>query len=198
MRTGRPKTLRPCKHCGDMFGFMELKRHKCPNRKPRCPIGTAMDLIREMISQKTTACIEWPYARYNGGYGQVHVPGEHRKRPTSVIAWKIVHGYYPPPGMKICHKCDNPPCFNPEHLFMGTDRDNKMDSIMKGRSTKGEEFVHARIKASYIPEILAIPRKSSEELAAKFGCSRAAINQVRRGKTWTWVKEPDFELIFPF
>lgn len=78
-----------------------------------------------------TRCWEWTGCRVRG-YGQLfRAPGTPDR--THRISWELAHGAIPP-GMYVCHKCDNPPCVNPEHLFVGTSSDNHRDCVAKGRT----------------------------------------------------------------
>lgn len=76
-------------------------------------------------------CIEWPHARFSQGYGAVYRDGKTKKAHR--IAWEDAYGPIPE-GMFVCHRCDNPPCVNIEHLFLGTPRDNVLDMVNKGRA----------------------------------------------------------------
>jgi hypothetical protein len=67
----------------------------------------------------------------NGGHGAIRVDGKMEKAHR--VAWKLAHGSIPD-GMCVCHHCDNPPCINPAHLFLGTVADNNRDRHNKGRS----------------------------------------------------------------
>ena len=79
-------------------------------------------------------CWEWQGYRTSKGYGRMQVNyislGAHR------LSWEIHNGPVPD-GLLVCHRCDNPPCVNPEHLFVGTCVDNAQDMLAKGRATTG-------------------------------------------------------------
>ena len=85
-------------------------------------------------SPTPTGCMEWTKGRRGKGYGVLNVGsarvGAHR------YAWELAHGPIPP-GMLVCHRCDNPPCVNVEHLFLGTPFDNMRDMTAKGRGNIG-------------------------------------------------------------
>ncbi len=79
----------------------------------------------------------WPYTRGKDsrGYGRIMVDGKSVKAHR--VAWELANGPIPS-GMCICHHCDNPPCCNPAHLFVGTPADNVRDCKNKGRNAKGD------------------------------------------------------------
>lgn len=76
-------------------------------------------------------CIEWPRISHSGGYALIRVDG--RTVYLHRWIWTVVNGPIPD-GMFVCHHCDNPPCWNPDHLFLGTPLDNTTDMINKGRA----------------------------------------------------------------
>lgn len=92
----------------------------------------------------------WEYTRYlnEDGYGTIRVggPGDKSQDKVHRVAWAHANGRPVPDGMDVCHKCDNPPCCNPEDLFLGTHADNNRDRHAKGR-TKNLEAGRAALAA---------------------------------------------------
>ena len=93
-----------------------------------------------------------------------------------------------PDGFDVCHKCDNPSCINPEHLFLGTEMDNVHDMIRKGRRrhVRFEDCPTAKLT---IPQVLEARRlrkngASYYSMAKKYGVYRETMRQAVIGKTW--------------
>lgn len=80
---------------------------------------------------KTNSCWLWTGAKSHNGYGRFSHKG--KVKQAHRVAWEIQNGREFPAGKLACHVCDNPPCVNPAHLFVGTTKDNMRDASLKGR-----------------------------------------------------------------
>lgn len=135
---------------------------------------------------KTETCWPWTSTVNEGGYGiyqrknQWHLYA-HR------VSWTITFGDIPQ-GMCVCHRCDNPPCCNPTHLFLGTRTDNLEDMTRKGRRSRGES-VGGKLTAEQVADIRRRYRygnmqTGSTELAKEFGVRNGYINRIASGQVW--------------
>lgn len=135
------------------------------------------------ITKQSDGCHIWVGAKLPRGYGVYRPYGRRGKRRYAHRhAWEIANGPIPE-GMAICHRCDNPSCVNPDHLFMGTQADNMRDMAAKRRSTFGEANSQAKLKYSQVLEIRA-SRVSRREVAALYGISTGHVGLIRSGKRW--------------
>lgn len=140
-------------------------------------------------------CWEWTAGRFAiSGYGAFwngHINvGSHR------VSWQLLHGDIPI-GMQICHTCDNPPCVNPNHLFLGTAQDNSNDKWKKGRGSRepvnpnrqarGERCHTAKLTQNDVNEIRKVYAEkimTTDMLAKEYGVTRKAIKDVIANRTW--------------
>ena len=135
----------------------------------------------------------WPWAGKVNANGYGIAPAKTGERLAHRLTYRETLGDIPP-GMFVCHHCDNPICCNPSHLFLGTPSDNSADMWAKGRhkpfTPLGDDHPRARLTAAVIPEIrrLCAERMTHREVAAMFGVCRSTITSVIRG--WTWAHVP--------
>jgi hypothetical protein len=95
-----------------------------------------------------------------------------------------------PYGLFVCHTCDNPGCVNPEHLWLGTNKDNTDDKVAKGRQLKGSQIPSARFTEAQIYEIRSATYYYglNRDLAKKYNCRQEVISKLRSGQGWKHVK----------
>jgi hypothetical protein len=129
-----------------------------------------------------TDCWEWIGRRSNMNYGLLSDGG--RKRSAHRVSWELSNGPIPE-SMCVLHRCDNPPCVNPAHLFLGTMSDNSQDMARKGRwrnvprygwdnnKTKLSDEQIADIRARY-----AAGEQNKSRLAEEYGVHRSRIYQL--------------------
>jgi hypothetical protein len=138
----------------------------------------------------TDDCIVRPHACMSGPrpYGQVQYDGKLWYVHRLVY---VLHIGPIPEGHDVCHSCDNPPCFNPQHLFSGTRQDNMMDAANKGRmpKRKGEHAPYVILTEAQVREIRAIYRPHTrglghKSLAKRYGVSEGAVQNVILRRTW--------------
>ena len=91
------------------------------------------------------------------------------------LAWEAHYAEPIPSGLLVCHHCDNPRCFNPHHLFLGTAKDNMLDRLTKGRGPHVKKLTFEQ-RAE-----IAKSKEASKILAEKYGVTSARINQLKRG-----------------
>ena len=133
---------------------------------------------------KSKECWEWQGLKDRKGYGQFRF--KESSRYAHRVSWMITNGPIPP-GMLICHHCDNPSCVNPLHLFVGTPLDNTQDMLAKGREShrglKGEENPHAKLTREQV-NIIRESKQGGSDLARRFGVSPSTIYLIRKGISW--------------
>lgn len=137
--------------------------------------------------RKSAGCWIWRGARDAAGYGVVRVDGKSRRAHR--VSWELHRGPIPD-GMLVCHRCDNPPCVNPDHLFVGTHGDNQADKVAKGRQARGSSMPNAVLTEPMVAEIrslLSDGELTQQEIAHRFGVSFGAVFSIAHGRGWRHV-----------
>ena len=136
--------------------------------------------------EKTATCWLWMGSRHKTGYGQLYWNG--RTTRATHVAWESTNGPVPI-GIFVLHTCDNPPCVNPDHLFLGTHLTNAQDKEFKGRGhqPRGERNSHAKLTTD---QVMAIRNRYTQGsctyggLATEYGVGDEAIRRIVLGMTW--------------
>jgi hypothetical protein len=153
-------------------------------RKPGSPVTKAF--LEEMAVKDGSGCWLWPRAVSKQGYGVLRIGKAAGKLWTlHRLAWTVWKGPIPK-GISVLHRCDVRRCFNPDHLFLGTQQDNNKDRDSKGRVCHGEKHANAVLTAE---QVLEIRRRHKEgerkgDLGDVFGISRQGIHDVVMHRNW--------------
>jgi predicted XRE-type DNA-binding protein len=185
-----------CATChGDFLAYpSQLKRNRrfcsrsCIRGKPLAAF--------ERVMRRTTIGGESDCWEFHGGsttcrsgHRQVFVDGGMRQ--SHRVVWEHHNGPIPD-GMKVCHTCDNPPCMNPRHFFLGTIADNNADRDAKGRhvALRGEDNGFARLTAAQVLDIrrMADARAiTQKQIGAMFGIRQSHVSLIYLRRIWAHV-----------
>ncbi len=145
--------------------------------------------VRERFNEAWTpepfsGCWLWTKSTSHG-YGQAYLGG--RSIGAHRASWELNRGPIPD-GMYVCHKCDIRACVNPDHLFIGTQSENVLDCVAKGRWVvpKGEAHFSAKLSESDVRLIRLSPERDCD-IAKRFGVKTNTINQIRNRVRWKHV-----------
>lgn len=142
--------------------------------------------IKEYMLTKSTSlsngCIEWIGARNKGRYGTINIAGK------SILVHRLSYYIYVGPfdvSLLVCHKCDNPSCINPEHLFLGTNKDNVDDMMNKKRhrTLRGEDHTNHKLTEEQVKEIFHSKLKLSE-IASQYNIHKHLAFLIKKKQIW--------------
>lgn len=145
--------------------------------------GTASERLARLSAVEETGCVRFTGGLNSSGYGNLWVNGKtvgaHR------VAYELANGPIPK-GSVLRHTCDNRYCVNPEHLVLGTHRENMEDMTKRGRQARGSQISTCVLTEEDV-RFIRSSGKSGVELAQILGISPVTISRIKRRLTWQHV-----------
>lgn len=135
-------------------------------------------------------CWEWQALRQYQGYGQFKLSQPRRQVQAHRFAWELTNGPIPD-GMMVCHECDNPPCCNPCHLFLGFHVDNMADMAQKGhlKGTRNPKAILTPHDIFSIRDTYSDGCVTQRDIAEVYGVNSSTINAILTGRNWGHIKD---------
>ena len=151
---------------------------------------TGLEFVRYITKievRSPRVCWLWTGARTRKAYGHMKVGSRYER------AHRLMYGlaFGPiPDGLFVLHRCDNPPCVNPLHLFLGTNRLNMADASAKGRIRRGTKHHNVRLTESEVWQIRKLLAEGVPHaaIADRFSVHRGTVTSINMGENWGWLK----------
>lgn len=180
-------------HLGRLYRGADIGGAELKN-KPYESLGELFERngwTERVVQPELGPCWEWNGNKFTNGYGQANlVHNGKRNHLVHRLAYEHWHGDIPK-GMVICHRCDNPPCMNPDHLFSGSHKQNTQDMVAKGRHGRGGRQPASKLTEQSVREAraaYATGKITQDALARAYGVSQPTMSLVLRGKKWAHVE----------
>lgn len=173
---------RPSKAKGVCLHHYYIMRRDNPDYIPRHMSKHGADALERLAtigwSETLAGCWEWKGDRDDAGYGCLRLTNRTSVR-THRVAWESARGPVPD-GLHVLHRCDNPQCVNPRHLFLGTHQDNDADRDRKGRTANGTRIGSSKLSDEQVGAIRLERAAGATQfaIARQFGISQSHVSRI--------------------
>lgn len=164
------------RHCSQQCAGQSRKRRCAATRAP-------IEQIFHAKYKRDEGCWNWTGSKDKDGYGVFFYKKKGYRANKLALQFA---GNPVPDGYYACHKCDNPSCVNPSHLYVGTPQQNSDDCRSRGRNQKGEKVHSAKLTEADV-QLIRASFLTDEEAGRRFGVSRSNISMIRTRRTWKHV-----------
>jgi hypothetical protein len=180
----RPHGESVCVDCGVLCDCGALRCRKCQDKHRTRPLA---ERFWEKVDRRgPNECWPWMASTNHRGYGVIGAGKGTQHAFAHRVAWELTNGPIPP-GKCVCHRCDNPPCCNPAHGFLGTHSANMADAATKLRFPVGTKHWNAKLTEDEVRTIRHIhsTRKILQrELADRYGVTPVQISNIINRRHW--------------
>ena len=192
MRSPRTAPVfKECLHCKNTFKAFQSKIRLGQGKfcSPKCGTDHGKRPVKDRVLEcidKSGDCWIWTGYKDPNGYGRLNI--DLKPRLVHRLMMEL-EGHQLTPSQYVCHKCDNPSCVNPDHLFVGTAADNSADMAAKGRSCRGEKQGQSKLTENEVLDI----RKRYEggevqsKIAKEYGLHQVTVSEIVTRKIWKHV-----------
>lgn len=143
--------------------------------------------FRGRFNVTPSGCFELVGNQDKDGYG--HLSYRNKSIAAHRLSWILRYGEIPF-GLQVCHKCDNPKCINPMHLFLGTTQDNTSDRHNKERDARGKKQAFTKLSETDVIQMREDyfqKGKTLKTISKKFGVCSATAREAIQGINWKWI-----------
>ena len=145
--------------------------------------GVPLQFLKDLLINTPSECVIWPFGYSQKGYGCARLNGKSRNAQRVSLILKTGKD---PEGMHACHRCNNPSCVNPDHIYWGTPKENMADRLANGTENIGTRNPHAKLSEVEVMEIFSDPR-SPKEISDEKVISETTVYDIKSQKSWGWL-----------
>lgn len=147
--------------------------------------NTLTDRFMAKVSKADDGCWRWVGHARPDGYGLIWKDG--RAQRANRVSFELFNGPLEP-GQVVCHRCDNPSCVNPDHLFSGTRLENNRDAVIKDRHPRGERNGQSRLSVDDVLAIRSMRGTPQATIARQFKIHQSTVSDIWTGRRWKYLR----------